>query len=69
MVLKACTVAGPGLILTGNRFIADLLLRLAHCQQNCRFGFCISAMGSFQNHEYAYRIYWELELNIRIKLK
>ena len=56
-----------------NAVIADLLVRLTHNQRNWGFGLCylyLRNVKGFQwNHKRVYRIYRELELNLRIKPK
>ena len=53
--------------------IADHLLRLTHNQRNWGFGLCFlylrNVKGYQWNHKRVYRIYRELELNLRIKPK
>lgn len=59
--------------LTENAEIADHLLRLTHNQRNWGFGLCFlylrNVKGYRWNHKRVYRIYRELELNLRIKPK
>lgn len=54
-----------------NEEIADWLLRLTHNQRNWGFGLCFlylrNVKGFKWNHKRVYRIYRELELNLRIK--
>jgi putative transposase len=56
-----------------NEFIADWLIRLTHNQKNWGFGPCYlflrNVKGYGWNHKRVYRIYRELELNLRIKPK
>lgn len=54
-----------------NEEIADHLIRLTHNQRNWGFGLCFlylrNVKGYGWNHKRVYRIYRELELNLRIK--
>jgi putative transposase len=54
-----------------NQRIADWLVRLTHNQRNWGFGLCFlylrNVKGFGWNHKRVYRIYRELELNLRIK--
>lgn len=56
-----------------NATIADWLVRLTHHQRNWGFGLCYlylrNVKGFGWNHKRIYRIYRELELNLRIKPK
>jgi len=56
-----------------NAVIADWLVRLTHNQRNWGFGLCYlflrNVKGFIWNHKRVYRIYRELELNLRIKPK
>lgn len=56
-----------------NAVIADRLIRLTHNQRNWGFGLCFlylrNVKGYRWNHKRVYRIYRELELNLRIKPK
>ena len=56
-----------------NALIADWLVRLTHNQKNWGFGLCFlhlrNVKGFRWNHKRVYRIYRELELNLRIKPK
>ena len=53
--------------------IADWLIRLTDNQRNWGFGLCFlylrNVKGFYWNHKRVYRIYKELELNLRIKPK
>jgi putative transposase len=54
-----------------NAMIADWLVRLTNNQRNWGFGLCFlylrNVKGFLRNHKRVYRIYRELELNLRIK--
>lgn len=56
-----------------NAEVADWLIRLTHNQKNWGFGLCFlylrNVKGYGWNHKRVYRIYRELELNLRIKPK
>ena len=56
-----------------NSEIADWLMRLTHQQRNWGFGLCFLYLRNVKdfkwNHKRVYRIYRELELNLRIKPK
>jgi len=56
---------------SANVEIADWLIRLTHNQRNWGFGLCFlylrNVKGFGWNHKRVYRIYRELELNLRIK--
>ncbi len=56
-----------------NKKIADWLLKLTYNQRNWSFGLCFlhlrNVKGFRWNHKRVYRIYRELELNLRIKPK
>lgn len=56
-----------------NEQIAEHLIRLTHNQRNWGFGLCFlylrNVKGHPWNHKRVYRIYRELELNLRIKPK
>lgn len=56
-----------------NAWISDCLLRLTHANRTWGFGLCFlwlrNVKGKHYNHKRVYRIYQELELNLRIKPK
>tara|TARA_B110000879_G_scaffold53720_1_gene76163 strand:- start:1641 stop:2045 length:405 start_codon:yes stop_codon:yes gene_type:complete len=56
-----------------NALIADWLIMLTHNQRNWGFGLCYlylrNVKGFGRNHKRVYRIYRELEFNLRIKPK
>ena len=59
-------------ILSGdNEKIADWLIRLTHNQKDWGFGLCFAYLRNVKgyrwNHKRVFRIYRELELNLRIK--
>ena len=60
-------------LLDENAEIADWLIRLTHNQRNWGFGLCFLYLRNVKdfswNHKRVYRIYRELELNLRIKPK
>lgn len=69
-ISKTCYLYQPTLQ-DENAFIADRLLELAHRHRNWGFGLCFLNLRNVQgykwNHKRVYRIYKELELNLRIK--
>lgn len=72
LVSETCYRYQPKLSLE-NEQIADWLIRLTHNQRNWGFGLCFlylrNVKGYPWNHKRVYRIYRELELNLRIKPK
>ncbi len=71
-VSQACYRYQPKLS-SENSQIADWLIRLTSAQRNWGFGLCFlylrNVKGLSWNHKRVYRIYRELELNLRIKPK
>jgi len=72
VVSEACYRYQPKLSCE-NAEIADWLIRITHNQRNWGFGLCYlflrNVKGYHWNHKRVYRIYRELELNLRIKPK
>lgn len=80
-IRQACLIFGVSetcyryqpLLSDENAEIADWLIRLTHNQRNWGFGLCFlflrNVKGFQWNHKRVYRIYRELELNLRIKPK
>lgn len=71
-VSQTCYRYQPRLV-SENEVIADWLVRLTHNQRNWGFGMCFLHLRNVKrfgwNHKRVYRIYRELELNLRIKPK
>ncbi len=69
-ISETCYRYRPKLCLENSR-IADWLIRLTHNQRNWGFGLCFlhlrNVKGFRWNHKRVYRIYRELELNLRIR--
>lgn len=69
-VSQTCYRYQPRLV-SENEVIADWLVRLTHNQRNWGFGMCFLHLRNVKrfgwNHKRVYRIYRELELNLRIK--
>jgi putative transposase len=69
-VSETCYRYAPKLV-AENEEIADLLLGLTNARRNWGFGLCFLYLRNVQgrpwNHKRVYRIYRELELNLRIK--
>jgi len=72
MISETCFRYQPKLS-AENEKIADWLIRLTHNQRNWGFGLCFLYLRNIKgfkwNHKRVYRIYRELELNLRIKPK
>jgi putative transposase len=78
-IKQACLVFGVSVtcysyqsrLSSENAEIADQLIRLMHNQRNWGFGLCFlylrNVKGYRWNHKRVYRIYRELELNLRVK--
>jgi len=69
-ISESCYRYNPRLV-TENEVIADWLLRLVTANKQWGFGLCFlhlrNVKGFSWNHKRVYRIYRELELNLRIK--
>lgn len=72
MISETCYRYQPK-VADDNAYIADWLIRLTHNRKNWGFGLCFYYLRNVQgfswNHKRIYRIYRELELNLRIKPK
>jgi putative transposase len=69
--ISACCYRYERKLSGDNEYIAELLLGLTQSQRNWGFGLCFlylrNVKGYGWNHKRVYRVYRELELNLRIK--
>lgn len=71
--ISECCYRYQGKLSDENAIIADWLIRLTHAYKDWGFGLCFDYLRHVKafdwNHKRVYRIYRELELNLRIKPK